>query len=236
MLFNQSLKNLIAGIETVRSEVEIEAKFRDKLPIILEFISGRKFDIPFLNFYSKRNENGCIFRIEHDSFDLTSIHSFAKKAFTCEIEFKMSLTFMSGKYVNCRFDEDLNIENFSYQLNFGSFMTGSSLFIENTKYFDGNHKRKIYLKNVSNHSITVIEDLNVDVHKEDPVFEDFLAKIIKVKYFKPEFYRDAFNYLPAIDLQDTVIMSSFINDLHERYINKDSLITQSLELLDMHDF
>lgn len=232
----ESLQNLMAGIEPMRSGVEIEAKFRDNLPIMLEFISGRKFDIPFLDFHSRRNENGCIFHIDHDSFELTSIHSVNKKEFTCEIDFKIKLNFMSGSYVNCRFDEDLNIENFRYQMNFGSFMSGNSFFIENTKYFDGNHKRKIYLQNVNNHSITVIEDLNVDVHKEDPVFEDFLAKIIKVKYFNPEFYSDAFNYLPAIDLQDTVIMSSFINDLHERYINKDSLITQSLELLDIHDF
>lgn len=236
MLFIESLKNLTTGIEPVRSKIEIESKFREKLPVMLAFISGRDFDIPFLNFHSRRNENGFIFHIEHDSFELTSIHHNDKKEFTCDIEFKIQLTFMSGKYVTCRFDEDLNIKNFSYKMNFGSFGSGNSLFIENIKYFDGNHKRQIYLQNVNDHSIKVIEDLKVSVHKEDREFENFLSKIIGINYFKPEFYSEAFNYLPEIDLHDISKMSYFINELHERYIKKDTLLQQSLELLDIHDF
>jgi hypothetical protein len=236
MLFNESLKNLIAGIEPMQSKLEIESKFREKLPTILEFISGRTFDTPFLNFHSRRNENGCIFHIEHDSFILSSIHSFAKKAFTCDIDFNIHIGSGSIRNVTCQFDEDLNITSFNYQMNFGSFMSGNSFFIQNTKYFDGNHKRKIYLKNVNDHSIVVIEDLNVAVHKEDPAFEDFLAKILGLNYIKPEFYSDAFNYLPSIDLKNTSKMSAFINELHERYIQKDTVLYQSLALLEIHDF
>jgi hypothetical protein len=234
MLFIDYLKNYLAGDDYVRNEWAIEAKFKEKLPHILTFISGREFSDLSFKFYTRRYEAGCVFTIEGDSFELTSIHHPNKKEFTCEIQFKIKLNFMDSSYVNCRFDEDLNIKDFSYQINFGSFGSGNSLFIENTKYFDGNYKRKIYLQSVSDHSISVIENLNMDIHKENLEFEDFLSKVLLINFYNPDIYRDAFHYLPAIDMKNTDNMGSFINQLHERHIRKDVLIIQSFNLLDMY--
>ena len=239
MLFIDYLKNYLAGEDYVRNEWAIEAKFKEKLPHILTFISGREFSDLYFKFYTRRNESGCLFMIEGNSFELTSIHHANNKEFTCEIQFKIKLNFMDSSYVNCRFDEDLNIKDFSYQINFGSFGSGNSLFIENTKYFDGNYKRKIYLQSVrdhciSDHCISVIENLNMDIHKENLEFEDFLSKVLLISFRNPDIYRDAFHYLPAIDMKNTDNMGSFINELYERYIRKDFLIIQSFNLLDMY--
>lgn len=235
MIFIEYLKNFMAGIDPVRSQIAIESKFREKLPHILEFILEHVFTDLIFKFYINKYQHGCVFNIQNNSFELTSIHNDIKKEFICEIKFKMKLNFMSGQYVTCRFDEDLNIIDFRYQMNFGSFGSNNNFYIENTKCFDGLFKRKIYFQTVSDHVITIIENLNIEINSENREFELYLSKILLMNFINPEIYRDAFHYLPSIDMDNTENMASFINEFHERYIKQDTLINQSLELIEMYN-
>lgn len=236
MLFIDILNNFIAGTDHVRNQIKIESTLREKLPPMLEFISGQPFIDLFLKFYVRRNEHGCIINIDGNCFEFTSIHCHNNQEFTCDIGFKTKLHFLPVNNVTCQLDENLNIKNFKYKMNFGSFGSNNSLYIENTKYFNGNHKRNIYIQNVNSHAKVVIDKLDNSVHEENRNFELFLSKILLINYTKPEFYLDAFHYLSVIDMNDTIVMSSFINELHSRYIKNDKLLDQSLQLLDIHDF
>ena len=235
MLFNEALQNFITDVNPIPARLVIEAKFREKIPTILGFVYGRPVAEQVLDFHITNSMYGCIIEVKGYGFTLNSIHTKKKPSFSCNIDFEIIPSTLAIKYINCLFDNDLNIECFSCDMNFGDYGNQNSLYVENTKYFNGQHKRKMYLKNVENYSVYVIQNLNDNVHKEDPNFENFLMNIMLINFTEPEFYQDVFNYLPVIDMYDTSKMSSFINELHERYIKKDTLLKQSIELLDMRN-
>lgn len=233
MLFNESLNNLLDGVDTVPSQLEIEAKFREKIPKVLEFVYGRPVIEQFLRFHIKKTMHGCIIDVKGEDFNLVSIHTKEKTAFSCDIDFESIPDTIPVRYITCLFDDDLNIESFKCSMNFGDYGNQNSLYIDNIKYFNGQHKRKIYLRNIKTYVSKIIDNLNPDVHKEDPEFEVFLRKIMLINCTKKELYQEAFNYLPVIDMYDSVSMGTFINDLHYRYSRKDILIEQSLALFEM---
>lgn len=235
MLFNEALQNFITDVNPIPARLVIEAKFREKIPTILGFVYGRPVAEQVLDFHITNSMYGCVIEVKGYGFTLNSIHTEKKSSFSCNIEFQTIPSTLSIRYINCLFDNDLNIECFSCDMNFGDYGNKNSLYVENTKYFNGQHIRKMYLKNVENYSVYVIQNLNDNVHKEDPDFENFLMKIMLINCTDPDFYQDVFDYLPVIDMYDTSKMSSFINELHERYIKKDTLFKQSIELLDMRD-
>lgn len=118
-----------------------------KLPTALNFIFGEPVPFSLHDVHKRRNEHGCILNIIYHSFELTSIHTHGKECFTCNIEFKVRLNANSipVKNATCRFDNDFNLTDFVYTMNMGSFLTNNSIYIENTKHFDGRHERKCIL-------------------------------------------------------------------------------------------
>lgn len=235
MIFIDALNNYMKGIEPLKHELAMEAIFREKLPTALNFIFGEPVPFSLHDVHKRRNEHGCILNIIYHSFELTSIHTHGKECFTCDIEFKVKLNSNSlpVKNATCRFDNEFNLTDFTYVMNIGSFLTDNSIYIENTKNFDGRHQKKMYFKHVHTGSIIPIDVINPALHKEDREFERLLSKIFLYNCIQSEFYQSAFGYLPSIDFYDASIMAVFINELNERYIKKDKLLYQSISLLDM---
>lgn len=235
MIFIDALNNYMKGIEPLKNELAMEAIFREKLPTALNFIFGEPVPFSLQDVHKRRNEHGCILNIIYHSFELTSIHTHGKECFTCNIEFKIKLNANSlpVKNATCRFDDEFNLTDFTYTMNMGSFLTDNSVYIENTKKFDGRHQKKMYFKHVHTGAVVPIDIINPDLHKEDREFERLFQKILTSRCLQPDFYQSAFSYLPPVDFYDASIMAIFINALNERYIRKDDLLYQSISLLDM---
>lgn len=235
MIFIEALNNYMNGIEPLKHELAIEAIFREKLPAALNFIFGEPVPFSLHDVYKRRNEHGCILNIIYHSFELTSIHTHGKECFTCDIEFKVRLNSNSipVKNATCRFDNDFNLIDFVYTMNMGSFLTNNSIYIENTKHFDGRHEKKMYFKHLLTGAINPIDIINPDLHKEDRQFERLFSKILLTTCTQPDFYQSAFSYLPPIDFYDASVMAAFINELNARHVRKDELLYQSISLLDM---
>lgn len=235
MIFIDALNNYMKGIEPLKHELAMEAIFREKLPTALNFIFGEPVPFSLHDVHKRRNEHGCILNIIYHSFELTSIHTHGKECFTCDIEFKVKFTSKSlpVKNATCRFDNEFNLTDFTYTMYMGSFLTDNSIYIENTKNFDGRHKKKMYFKDEYTGAIIPIDIINPDLHKEDRAFECLFQKILVSRCSQPDFYQSAFSYLPPVDFYDAAIMAVFINELNERYVRKDPLLCQSISLLDM---
>lgn len=226
----------MAGEDYSSNKLAIEEKFRLKLPLIIEFISGQLFENLSLKFFMTTSSNQCSLNITNVFFDLISTYRSDSKEYTCYIYFKTTLDFISYKGIICHFDNDLNIRKFCYRISFGSLGFKNRLCMENTKHFNGNYNRKLYLQTFKSLSINLIEDLNTAIHQEDHEFDKYLSKIFTINYTKPEFYSELFNYLPVIDLNDTKKTAYFLNKLHERHSHKDKVLKRSFELLEMYNF
>lgn len=226
----------MAGKDYANDKLAIEEKIRLKIPLIIEFISGKVFENLSLKFFITTSSQQCSINFENVFFDLISTYQSDSKEYTCYLYFKMNLEFISDGGVTCRFDNDLNIVNFRYRSSFGSLGFKNRLCMENTKHFNGNYNRNVYLQNFRSISTSLIEDLNMAIHQEDHEFDKCLSKIFKIHYTKPEFYSELFNYLPVINLHDTKKTAYFLNELHERYSNKDKTLKRSFELLEMYNF
>lgn len=237
MIFIEALNNYMKGIEPLKHELAMEAIFREKLPTALNFIFGEPVPFSLHDVHKRRNEHGCILNIIYHSFELTSIHTHGKECFTCDIEFKVRLNSNSipVKNATCRFDNDFNLTDFFYTMNMGSFLTKNSIYIENTKYFDGRHEKKMYFKHLDTGVINPIDIVNPELHKENRQFEIFFSNILLTHCTNLDFYQSAFSYLPPINFYDSTIMSLFINELNARYVRKDELLYQSIDLLDMYN-
>jgi len=236
MTFFDNLNNLISHIDSIENEKIVEARLKDKLASVFNFIFIDQTIDPICTFYVRLSNNSCLIELKNNAFWIIATYSVGAKEFSFTIRLNLQKTSVPPVY--CYFDENLNLLRYEHTGNFGEFGFNRSLFMKTVRYADGTRNRNMYLKKNPVHKlspVSVISNLDESIHQVDREFDRLLSKVLLFNFWQHDLFKAAFEYLPEIDFDDDKIMTTFINDLCLRYKNNDLLLNNSLELMVMHN-
>lgn len=234
MTFIETLNRLISDNDACRYEQSIEIYIRQKLPTIFNFIFKDIEIETDCSFSLRKNSKGCLIHLQNNFFEIIGQYEKNSPEFSFDIHLNLQRRVIPT--VGCYFNEYLELLRYEFRSNFGQFGFEQNLYMHSVRFSDESRTRKFHLEHIKNRSITILENLEPTVHKVDRNFDKVLSSLLLFNFRKSDVYSDAFNYLPTINLDDSVMTTNFINELSSRYYNKDALFEDSLHLMAMYDF
>lgn len=234
MTFIETLNHLIAGNGNWHHEQSIEIYIKQQLPTIFNFIFKDMQIETDSSFYIRKNSDSCLVHLQNNTFEMFGVYSKHSDLFKCEIRLNLQKRVIPT--VICYFNDYFQLLKYEFDSNFGQFGFEHTLHMNSVRFSDESRRRKFYLKHNKENSVIVLEHIDDAVHKVDRNFDKTLSQLLLLNFRKPDVYQDAFNYLPSINLNDSIMTIKFINELSSRYYKNDRFLKSSLELITMYEF